>query len=551
MPFRQYAQRIQDLLREYETAGRGRLVVETYDPRPDSEEEEWAQRYGLAPQGMDLLGGGTPIYLGVVAVCGSREASIPFLAPAAEPQIEYLLTRLVTEVLQTERQRVGVLSGLPVLGAPASPFARSPAAQPWAVISEIRRQYEITPIPPVAREIPTNVNVLVVIHPQTLSDEAAFAVDQFVLRGGRLLAFVDPFSIAGQELGGGMSQGFGLSASDLNRLTTTWGAQLRPGSIVADVESGSPIRRGPAGVERSPLWLSLRGENLDRQEVATASLKLLVLPVAGSFELTPVEGVTATVLAKTSPGAGIVNSFSAMGEGAGVMQGFEEKGEMPLAVRLQGRFKTAFPGGRPPSREPTAEPLPTAPVLQESEKPGLVILVADADLLFDRFAVRSMQAFGQVFHEPLNDNLGFALNLLEQLTGNEALIGLRSRGTFDRPFGRVLDLEKRAQERWQQEELALLGRLRQVQQRLAELQAAKSEDQQFILSPAQKQEIENFREEQFQAQRQLKEVRKNLRRDIENLGLKMKILNLALMPGLVAVFGLVHGWRRRRKALGR
>jgi ABC-type uncharacterized transport system involved in gliding motility auxiliary subunit len=233
------------------------------------------------------------------------------------------------------------------------------------------------------------------------------------------------------------------------------------------------------------------------------------------------------------------------------MKGFEKKGELPLAVRLQGNFKTAFPDGRPKSakeRQNESQMPPMSPVLKEGVKPGVVLLVADVDLLYDRFCVRGVQIFGQTFYEPANDNLNFAINTLEQLAGNEALIGLRSRGTYDRPFTRVLALERQAQERWQEEEKNLQAKLQETQMRLNQLQAVKTEDQQYILSPEQKKEIETFRQQQFQTQQQLKEVRKNLRRDIENLGLKLKIINMALMPALVAVFGISFGWRRKKRA---
>ena len=160
-----------------------------------------------------------------------------------------------------------------------------------------------------------------------------------------------------------------------------------------------------------------------------------------------------------------------------------------------------------------------------------------------------MQFLGQTFYEPINDNLNFVLNTIEQISGNAALIGLRSRGTFDRPFERVLNLERDAQKRWQQEELSLTAKLQEAQARLRELESVKSKDQQYILSPEQKAEIAKFRNEQFQTQQQLKQVRKNLRRDIEVLGLKIKALNIALMPALVAVFGLFRGWHRRRQAV--
>ena len=203
------------------------------------------------------------------------------------------------------------------------------------------------------------------------------------------------------------------------------------------------------------------------------------------------------------------------------------------------------PAGEQKNENPTPS---TSPALKEGEKPGVVVLVADADMLYDRFCVRGMQVFGQTFYEPVNDNLNFAINAIEQLAGNEALIGLRSRGTYDRPFTRVLALERLAQERWQEEEKNLQAKLQETQMRLNQLQTVKTEDQQFILSPEQKKEIETFRQQQFQTQQQLKEVRKNLRRDIENLGLRLKIINLALVPALVAIFGLSFGWRRKKRA---
>ena len=546
--FKQYAQRLQDLLREYQANGSGRLTVEIYDPKPDSDEEEWAQRYGLAGQGLDMLGGGPRVYLGLVAVSGSRDAAIPFIAPGDEPQIEYFVTRLISMALQAQRPRLAVMSLMPMMGKQGT-YGSPAEKQPWAVVSELQKQYDVIPLSPAVTEIPTNVNALVVVHPKDFSDETLFAIDQYVLRGGRLMVFADPLCLAAEEALGENTPGMmGPSASDLNRLTKTWGAELTAGSVVADLSMASQVKRGPGVVERMPFWLTLRGDAINRKDVSTSSLKLLMMPFAGSFKLTPIDGIQETVLVKSSGDAGIVNTFSAMGEGAHAMRGFEKKGELPLAIRLQGHFKTAFPDGRPKSAGERQDESPMSPALKESVKPGVVLLVADVDLLYDRFCVRGMQIFGQTFYEPANDNLNFAINMLEQLAGNEALIGLRSRGTYDRPFTRVLALERQAQERWQEEEKNLQAKLQETQMRLNQLQAVKTEDQQYILSPEQKKEIETFRQQQFQTQRQLKEVRKNLRRDIENLGLKLKIINMALVPALVAIFGMSFGWRRKKRA---
>ena len=549
---KQYAERVTDLLREYETHGKGRLLVEVLDPKPDSDEEEWAQRYGLAGQGVNMLGGGSTIYFGLVAVSGSREAVIPFIAPSAEPQIEYLVTRLVNEVLQTQRPKIGVMSALPITGALPNPYAQTGGQDPWVIVSELKKQYEVIPVPPETTEIPANVDTLMIVHPQALTDSTLYAIDQFVLRGGRLLAFVDPLCLAQQEISDQPMQSFTQNSSDLNKLTRAWGGlELASEGVVSDVENATQISRGQGRVERSPLWLSLRGDRISREDVGTSHLKILMMPFSGAFRVVATnEDVTVTPLVKSSADS----SFSSLME---VMNpnlpagGSKGEGEQLLALRLQGHFKTAFPEGKPrapESKEGEQAADSGKPALKESEQPGVVVLVADVDLLFNRFCVNAMQFLGQTFYEPINDNLNFVLNTVEQVSGNAALIGLRSRGTFDRPFERVLNLERDAQKRWQQEEMSLTAKLQETQARLRELESVKSKDQQYILSPEQKAEIEKFRNEQFQTQQQLKQVRKNLRREIEVLGLKIKALNIALMPALVALFGLAHGWRRRKQA---
>ena len=401
-------------------------------------------------------------------------------------------------------------------------------------------------------EIPADVDTLLLVHPQALSDQTQFAIDQFVLRGGRLLAFVDPLCLAQQEIDGQPMQSFTQNSSDLNKLTRAWGGiELASDGIVSDIENATQISRGQGKVERSPLWLSLRNDRINRDDVGTSHLKILMVPFSGAFRVASTnENVTVTPLVKSSADSTFASLMEVMNPNlpAGRSRG---EGEQMLALRLQGHFKTAFPDGKPRVPE-TKEGEQAAdsgkPALKESRQPCVVVLVADVDLLFNRFCVNAMQFLGQTFYEPINDNLNFVLNTIEQISGNAALIGLRSRGTFDRPFERVLNMERDAQKRWQQEELSLTAKLQETQARLRELESVKSKDQQYILSPEQKAEIGKFRNEQFQTQQQLKQVRKNLRRDIEVLGLKIKVLNIALMPALVAVFGLFRGWHRRKQA---
>jgi ABC-type uncharacterized transport system involved in gliding motility auxiliary subunit len=281
-----------------------------------------------------------------------------------------------------------------------------------------------------------------------------------------------------------------------------------------------------------------------------------MLPFPGAWSGEPVEGLTMKTLLRSSNEAGFLSSFEAMADSSSAIKSLDrQEGPIPLAIRLQGTFPSAFPDGppTPPAAEADGDnPEPAGeeatPHLTESETPGVVILVADADLLHDRNSVQTVPVFGQTFIEPFNDNLNLLLNLTEQMAGDEALIGLRSRGTFERPFTRVLALQKAAQEKYQIEEQSLQAKLQTAQARLSDLQTGKQQDQQFILSDEQKDEIDKFNEEVVRTRRQLKEVRKDLRRDYERLGMNVKMINIAAVPLMVAVFGVARGVRRRRSA---
>ncbi len=541
MPMKYYAQRVQDLLREFVAASKGRLILEVYDPRPDTTEEEWARKYGLAPQGFGQMGG-DGFYFGLVAQYGAREATLPFIAPALEPQIEYLITRMIHEARRASPPKIGLYSSLPMM-TEGNRFSRSPRPS-WLIAQEMQRLGEVIMLPPQLDHIPQDLDVLVVVHPQPLRDQEAYVLDQFVMRGGRLIAFLDPLCLAAREADSAGPFPFMPPASDLNRLTGAWGAEMVKDQVLADFELATRVTRGAGIMERMPMWITLRAEQMDQKEVALQPLKMLMLPFAGAFRLTPQEGVEAAVLLKSTPEAGFISSFMAMSEGVNMaLRDFRKEGEQPIAVRLRGRFRSAFPNGRPASEGAPATN--AASHLAQCETTNTVILVADADCLYDRFSVREIGFFGQAFYQPLNDNFALAMNLLEQMLGGEALIGLRSRSTYDRPFTRVLALEARAQERWQEEERRLQAELEATQARLNELQAAKSEDQQFIITPEQQREIEQFRKQVFETEKKLREVRRKLREDIERLGFAVKLINIAGVPALVAIAGLARGWYRR------
>jgi ABC-type uncharacterized transport system involved in gliding motility auxiliary subunit len=557
-----YAKEIQDLLAEYRLASGGRIVVETHDPKPDSEAEEWAARYGIPSQQIAMLG--PSVCLGLVAVSGSAEATIPVLDPRMESSLEYEITRLIYRVRHAAKPVVGVLSSLPVLGSRVPPqFAmpdQQPAQQPpWLAFQDLRETCDLREIEPSAEEIPADVTALVVVHPKQLSDGMMFALDQFVLRGGRLLAFLDPFSVADAETGMGGMFGNRGGGSDLAALLKAWGVAYDPSRVVADLRAATAVRGADNRVEQSPMWLSLRTANLDRKDMLTAQLEAVMMPYAGCFKVESSADLKAIPLIASSDSAGLVDSMSARFGNTSIRRDFKpEPTRVSLAVRLSGKFKTAFPDGKPgetPPAEPEKKEGGDAAKKEGGEKKdaglkegqSLVILVGDADMLADRFCVQEMSFFGFSAHQPMNNNLDFLANAVEQISGSPELVSIRSRGRFARPFDRVLALEADARREWQAREDSLADSLQETQRQLRSLQTEKDSTQRVILSQRQKEAIAKFRQEEARIKGELKEVRKSLRRDIERLGVTVKAVNIAGMPLLVCLAGVGYGLFRRRK----
>ena len=546
-PVKNYGDRVADLLKEFVALGHGRVVLETYDPKPDSDAEESAQRYGITGQGQDLLSEDGRIYLGLAVVAGAREAVLPFLSPVNEDQLEYQIIRAVFETTRERRPRLGLLTTLPVMGGqPPMNFGMPPQRPPppWYFMEELKSLYEIVTVNPEATEIPAGLDALLVIHPQQPSDALLYALDQHVLRGGRLLAFLDPQCLI-QSQGGNPMAMAGGNSSDLNKLTKAWGVELKPGKVLADpyLATRVPSRSGQAP-ENNPAWLSLRSDNINSNDVATSSLRTLLLPCAGGFTGQPAAGLTLTPLLKPTASAGFVDAMAASFGGDSALNSMERISPPPLlALRLQGKFKTAFPAGNPA----VTNQLKQTASLKESATNGTAVLVADVDLLHDAFCLARGEIFGQQVVQLRNHNLSLLFNVIEQLTGSQDLIGLRSRTAYERPFDRVLALESRASEQWRAEEQRLNDVLQDAQRKFTELQRTKDPSQQVILSAEQKSEIEKFRQETVRTRQQLKEVRKSLRRDVELLGLRCKLVNLAGVPVLLVLFGVVRALNRRKK----
>ena len=547
MALKTYAQQVGNLLKEYERAGGGRLVVEEYDPKPDSDAEEWAQRYGVEPQtGGNPFGQG--IYFGVVAVCGDREETLGVLSPRTESTLEYDLTRLVTRVAWPERPVVGVMTSLPdVLGGQMNPMMMQMGQRPpqgWAAFSELAKDYDVRTVEPDAEKIDDDVKTLVVVHPKNLSDKALYAIDQFVLRGGKLVACVDPFSIKDMQSSRSqqnpmMGQMGGDGPSTLGKLFDAWGVKFEEGKITCDLEAATKLNNGQGGVESNPAFLSLGKPNMDKGDLIVADLTNVMFPFAGAFTFEKKDmDLSFEPVITTSKDNSCSTDKMAMQYG-GMKDMVPDGKERILAARLSGTFKTAFPKG-PDGTNDVSKAL--------AEGKGNVLLFADSDFLADDFCVRMMRTpFGSI-PQLINENLTLFSNAMEQFAGREELIGVRSRGASDRPFTVVNELEAEATKKWQAREAAFQEELQQTQQRLSALQKEKKGGERFILSKEQQDEIVKLRKSQAETRKQLKNVRKELTADIDSLGLRLKIINIALVPVLVVLFGLLRGYLRRKRA---
>ena len=547
MALKTYAQQVGNLLKEYERAGGGRLVVEEYDPKPDSDAEEWAQRYGVEPQtGGNPFGQG--IYFGVVAVCGDREETLGVLSPRTESTLEYDLTRLVTRVAWPERPVVGVMTSLPdVLGGQMNPMMMQMGQRPpqgWAAFSELAKDYDVRTVEPDAEKIDDDVKTLVVVHPKNLSDKALYAIDQFVLRGGKLVACVDPFSIKDMQSSRSqqnpmMGQMGGDGPSTLGKLFDAWGVKFEEGKITCDLEAATKLNNGQGGVESNPAFLSLGTANMDKGDLIVADLTNVMFPFAGAFTFEKKDmDISFEPVITTSKDNSCSTDKMAMQYG-GMKDMVPDGKERILAARLSGTFKTAFPKG-PDGTNDVSKAL--------AEGKGNVLLFADSDFLADDFCVRMMRTpFGSI-PQLINENLTLFSNAMEQFAGREELIGVRSRGASDRPFTVVNELEAEATKKWQAREAAFQEELQQTQQRLSALQKEKKGGERFILSKEQQDEIVKLRKSQAETRKQLKNVRKELTADIDSLGLRLKIINIALVPVLVVLFGLLRGYLRRKRA---
>ncbi|MBI4025066.1 MAG: Gldg family protein [Verrucomicrobia bacterium] len=533
-----YAQRVEDLLAEYRQAGKGMIEVEKLDPQPDSDAEDSARLDGVDGQSVNME---DRIYLGLSVTCLDAKVAIPFLAPERERLLEYEISRAISRAVRPEKPIIGVMSSLPVFGVSMNmnymPPGQQPRSQaPWTFINELKNDFDVRQVEPTVEQIDESIKVLVAICPKDISEKTQFALDQFILRGGKLIAFLDPLPIAEKSAPFQRPPGSGAT---LGKLLKAWGIEFDPQKVVADMNLVTQLNRG-GGTETVPSVLSLTSKSINTDDVVTSQVDNVLLAFAGVFTGTPMKGLKQTVLLKTTTESQLVAAMMAEMSSERTIRDFVSSGkEYTLALRLTGKFNTAFPEGNPGDK--------TKPAVKESAAPATVVLVGDSDLLFDPLCVQVHNIFGQKILQPLNGNLSFAQSLVEQMAGDNNLIGVRSRATMNRPFIVVKQMQAMAEANYRTKIKELEESLSTTRQRLGELEKNKQQGQRFILSPEQQAEITRFRQQETQVKLELKQVRKDLRRDIDSLENRLKWLNITVMPLCVVVLGLALANYKRKK----
>lgn len=538
-----HARKVEDLLAEYKQAAKGKIIIEKYNPEPDSDAEDSARLDGLEEY---PLPGGDKFYLGLAVSQLDAKETIPFMPPDRERQMEYDLSRAITRVITPEKPVVGVMSPLQVFGAPMNPMMMQMGQrgqEPWTIIRELQNDYSVRRIDMDVEKIEDDVKVLLVIHPRDISERSQYAIDQFVLRGGRLFAFLDASSLVDSARQNSMMGQMPGGGSSLDKLLSAWGLQFDPSKVVADRTFKMELGEAGDRTQQRPAWLMLNPEAINKDDIATAELDNVWYFSGGAFTGTAAEGLKQTVLLKSSKDSQLVDAMMASFGGDSILKEFKPSGvEYTLAVRLTGKFKTAFPEGKPgddaSSTDTNAAPA-SVQSLKESTQEGTVVLVGDADLINDGFSIRRMNTpFGQIA-APLNGNLNFAQNCIEQLSGDSNLIAVRSRVALNRPFTRVRAIQKEAEEKYLAEINRLQESRNQAITRLNELQQQKGQNQKFILSPEQQAEIEKLRVEEANIAKKLRQVEKDLKRDVLGLQRSIQWYNILTIPIAVGLVGIV------------
>jgi len=531
---RSYAERVDELVEEFVNHSDGKLVLKRIDPAPFSEQEDQAAAFGL--QAVPVGASGATLYLGIA---GSNSIGVvqamPFLQPSKEKFLEYDLAKMISSLGNPERKTIGLLSSL-AMEPGFDPATQSPR-DGWVLYDQLGQLFDIENIQANAEALPEDLDVLMLVHPKNLGEKMLSEIEQFVLGGGHLVAFLDPFAESDRgNPGDPMAQMQAGSSSSLGSLLTAWGVGYDPTRVIGDLQYGA----GTSGSRHIGI-LSVPAEGMNEADIVTSDLELVNFSSTGWF--TPLADATTTFepLLQSSENAAPMDSsrLRFLANPADLMTGFNPTGERyALAARITGPAEASIPAGDEPDER----------WRDKSVDGGInVLLFADTDVLTDWTWVQKQQFFGQDLVTAFADNGSLAVNAIDNMLGNRDLISIRTRAVSGRPFDRVEQIRVAAEKSYRAKEERLQAELEETERKLTELQAAKGDSELTVMSAEQQAEIQRFVDRKLQIRRELRQVQHDLQRDINLLGTRLKLLNIALIPAAVMIFAMIYAYRKRRR----
>lgn len=585
-----HSRTVQDLLLEFQKAAKGKIILEKLAPNPNTEDEDKAREDEI--QGMQVNQEGDNIYLGMAVQASSQKEVLPFLNPNEETALEYNIARAIQKVSATKKTIVGVMSSIPVMGSPMYPFQRQQGQAPWILVQRLRMDYEVRDIPMSSSEIDADINTLVVLHPADITESAEYAIDQYLLKGGKVLALVDPQSWIAQAFSGQPNPMTGQPgsqinpASDLPNLFKSWGVAYNKTSVVADVNYRTMMQG-----RQNPTALRLPKEAINQVDPVSANLQSLMMMSAGSFDIEKKDGIESVILATSSEASEMIDNTEAERLRRENLNSFTPSGKkQPLIVRLSGKFKTAFPNGKPKAGEvkapegggaqedanapktaeaPTAPatpatpaasaaPAPAAPAAKAAEakkdepaKPtdgtvveslnaeGSVTIFADADMMYDAFCVQQDPMTGGLV--ATNSNLPLFLNTVEVLAGGGDLLQVRSRASTQRPFVKMDELRENVEKEFRPRLVERQAEMDKIAQEMGPLRVKNGQ----LADPAQIKKLEELMKKQANINREIREIKKEQNKDINYTQSIITLLNVFGVPLLVIAVGVMLAIRRR------
>lgn len=549
-----YAQRVQELLEEYQRSSNGMIRLVNINPEPFSDNEQRAKNYGL--QAVPIDGEPDPLYFGLAGTnLLDGVESIPFFHPEKEDVLEYELTKLLFKLSSSERKSVAVISALPVDGEQYDPLkGETPSPdgpKPWAFMNELRQMFNVSLLPKDIRRIPSSVDVLMVVHPKDFDNSVLYAIDQYVLNGGKLIAFVDPYAeidIPKRDPDNPMAAMVANRSSNMEKLFQKWGFERARADVVADRKTAMKVDFGARSNNQAidyVLWQAIESEQFNAELNITNHLKRLEMATTGLFNILDEKTTDVAPLVFTSKEAMLVNKRVVQFRNdpmALLTKYVAGTKDYPLIVRATGQANSAFPDG---FKDKDGKLMPRH--TNEAKQPIDVVAIADVDMLQDRFWVQVQDFYGQQINFNKSDNINFLTNAIDEMTNNTGLISIRSRVGYSRPFDLVLELQRDAEQRFRTKERELQKKLKDTQQRIARMQVERSGSGEQILNDEQQKEIAQFRQDMNKTQQQLRDVQGDLRKEIDDLDTQLKFFNIGLVPVLIAIIAVLSGWMRIRK----